>query len=360
MKTKRNKLFLVFTAIALIVAVYGFVPLPDRANAIDSIKDAKDTISDSDPGATATHVFSFTTGTSTPSGGTLEVTFSSSDWGTIPSTGDITCPGGGVASLAGGNRTAVCTYAGGTASGTKQITITNIVSPATTTTYYIQIYNKSTTETLERVTVAVAIIDNVLMTARVDSTLTFTISGTSTGATVHGVPCSNDSTATSTPFGTLTVGATSTVCQTLNVTTNADDGFTVTVEQNHELLSDSGSNINSFNNSADDTGSTTPAAWASPNNTLDLYYTYGHMGLFSDDSDLESGTTYADFDTGGNTLFAGLNSTDPMPIFHHNGPSDGATQNKGVAHILYQAEIGSLQEAGDYESTLTYICTPTF
>ena len=81
------------------------------------------------------------------------------------------------------------------------------------------------------------------------------------------------------------------------------------------------------------------------------------MGLHTDDSDLNSLGGYDDFST---NLFAGLNSTDPMPIMHHNGPSDGSTEDKGAVNVIYQAEIGSLQEAGDYENTLTYICTPTF
>ena len=84
------------------------------------------------------------------------------------------------------------------------------------------------------------------------------------------------------------------------------------------------------------------------------------MGLTSDDTDLSSLGGYNDFYHGGDAWFAGLNNTDPMPIMHHDGPSDGVTQDKGVANILYQVEVASLQEAGDYETTLTYVCTPTF
>jgi hypothetical protein len=236
------------------------------------------------------------------------------------------------------------------------------MNPMVEGTRYIEIthYNDSD-EIMERVTVAVAIIEDVLMTARVLSTLTFTVSGTSTDGVVGGIPCSNESTATTTPFGTLVVNATSTVCQTLNVTTNADDGYTVTVEQDQELTSDSGSNINSFNNSPDGTGSTTAQAWTSPTNILDAYHTYGHMGLHSEDSDLDTLGGYADqdFDNGG-TLFAGLNNSEPLPIMHHDGPSDGTTVDKGTTNVIYQVQIGSLQEAGDYQNTLTYICTPTF
>ena len=129
------------------------------------------------------------------------------------------------------------------------------------------------------------------------------------------------------------------------------------------LTSDSNSNINSFNNSPDGTGSTTAETWVTPRNELDQYHTYGHMGLTSDDADLNSLGTYNSFaptDTDGITQYVGLNNTDPMPIMHHDGPSDGTTQNVGLSHIAYSVEIGSLQEAGDYENTLTYIATPTY
>ncbi|MCK4539741.1 hypothetical protein KAU09_01140 [Candidatus Parcubacteria bacterium] len=358
-KIKKQKKYLAGILVVLImIAMYGFIPLPDNANAVDAISDAKDTISDSDVSKVANHTFDFTTGTSTAVNGYIEVTFPT-QFGTS-SSANVTCPAGAwTTTLSNGDRTIRCTSnTVEKASGTKQILINSVTNPDSEAARYIEIsHYDSGNNILERVSVAVAIIEDILMTARVDSTLTFTISGTSTEGVVDGIPCSNISTATNTPFGTLAVDATSTVCQTLNVTTNADDGYTVTVEQDDELTSDSDSNINSFNNSPNETGSTTPEAWVSPTNTLDAYHTYGHMGLHTDDSDLNSLGGYDDFST---NLFAGLNTTDPMPVMHHDGPSDGYTYDKGEAHIIYQAEIGSLQEAGDYENTLTYICTPTF
>jgi hypothetical protein len=84
------------------------------------------------------------------------------------------------------------------------------------------------------------------------------------------------------------------------------------------------------------------------------------MGLTSDDTDLNSLGLFNDFYNSGTAHFAGLNSTDPMEVMHHDGPADGLTQDKGLARVLYRAEVASLQEAGDYESTLTYIVTPVY
>lgn len=362
-QTKKQKKFIsALLVFAVMAMMYGFVPRPDNANAVDAIKDARDLISDSDVSVASDHTFTFTNSNTTEIGYYIDFAFPE-QFGTI-TIGNATCPDGGTGwtkTLLNGDRTLRCTATAQRVAAPATTTITGITNPDSEATRYIEIthYNGDA-EIIERVTVAVAIIEDVLMTAKVTSSLTFEISGTSTDTSIGGIPCSNASTATSTPFGTLVVNATSTVCQTLNVTTNADDGYTVTVFQDHELLSDSGSNINSFNNSPDNTGSTTAEAWVAPTNILDAYHTYGHMGLHSDDSDLEAfGTGYNNFDNGG-TLFAGLNSSDPLPVMHHDGPSDGTTADKGQANVIYQVEIGSLQEAGDYQSTLTYICTPIF
>ncbi|MEA1963210.1 MAG: hypothetical protein U9M94_03130 [Patescibacteria group bacterium] len=361
LKTKKQKKYLAaILTVSIMVAMYGVMPSADIAVAVDAIEDAKDTISDSDSEMTATHTFNFKTNATTTATGYWRITFP--EYFTGISDTNTTCGYGDANFTASSTGQLVdCAVTADEVGTTTQVVITGVGNPATTSTYYIEIGNyNASDELLEQVTVAVVIVDDVLMTAKVDSSLTFEVSGTSTDGIVGGIHCSNASTATTTPFGTLETGATSTVCQTLNVTTNADDGYTVTVEQDDELTSDSLSNINSFNNSPNETGSTTPEAWVSPTNTLDAYHTYGHMGLHTDDSNLETGTTYDDFDTAGATLFAGLNTTDPMPVMHHNGPSNGVAQNSGEAHLVYQVEIGSLQEAGDYENRLTYICTPTF
>jgi hypothetical protein len=179
---------------------------------------------------------------------------------------------------------------------------------------------------------------------------------------VNGVPTTGSTTATAIPFNTLDVSASSTLGQQLKVITNADDGYSVTVEQDHELLSNSGSNINSFDNSQDGTGSTTPHAWNSPTGLLDIYNTYGHMGLTTDDADLStvSGGGFAAGADFTSSKYAGLNATNTMIIMAHNGPADGSTQNKGLAKVAYSIRITALQEAGDYTNTLTYICTPQY
>lgn len=353
MKQKYINKLTVYLVVVSLISLFCFSPIANQALAVDAIKDAGDRISDSDLGVTALHTFFYNTNFDPGAGGYIEFTFPG-EFGAIAANGDITCAGGGAAS-GETTRVARCTYAGGLAAGYATTTIANITNPVTANEYVIHIVSYDSVGTiLERVQVMVAIIEDVWMTATVNANLNFVIAGMDAGEVVNGVTCNATTTATTTPFGTLLTIASTTVCQELTVSTNADDGYTVTVWASDELTSDSGSNINSFDNSPDNTGSTTAHAWTAPSGILDVYNTYGHMGLTSEDATLSTGDTF------GASLYKGFNATDPIEVMYHDGPSDLITPDKGLTQVAYTAEITPLQEAGDYETTLTYICTPVY
>lgn len=196
----------------------------------------------------------------------------------------------------------------------------------------------------------VAILDDVLVTAAVDSTFTFTVNGfTAAGADVNGETTTGTSSATEIPFGTLSAGVAEVIAQRLNVTTNAIGGFIVTVEQSQDLLSSTGADIDSFIEGA---YTNTPAAWQSPVTDIGDDNTWGHWGLTSSD-DLNTN------EFGANLWVAA--STTPRQVFEHDGPADGTTANIGSTTVGYQVEITALQEAAeDYNTLLTYIATPRF
>ncbi len=199
----------------------------------------------------------------------------------------------------------------------------------------------------------VYIIDDVVVTASVDSTFTFVISGVANGQAVNGsaTTTATTTTATSIPFETLTPNVSKVLAQDLAVTTNAANGFTVTVHQDQNLTSTTGADINLFSNGAT---TSSPIAWATPRNTLNEQWTYGHIGITSQDSSLSTGDEF------GSSLWAG-NFNVPREVFYHTGPSDGVTAHEGSTRVGFQIEIDSLQEAGnDYTNTLTYIATPMF
>jgi hypothetical protein len=352
LKTKRRKFALIAITIFSLVTMYGYIPSAIAA----SMESAKDTVSDSDLGVTATHtiIFDLTDANPLTAGEFISVDFGSF---TGDVEGNVNCPTDTSASTTPDSEVGCVVDAGGflESTTTQQMSVTGVTNPGSAGDYTVIItsYNASYTE-IEHTDMKVYIIDDVTVTARVDARLTFTIYGLATSTDVNGETITGSSTPTALSFGTLDDTSSSSLGQELKVSTNATGGFTVTVQQSGELENSAGAKINSFRDSQDGTGTTTPEAWASPSGTLDYTNEYGHMGLTSEDGTLSGGNPFGD------ALFAGLAGTSATEVMYHNGPSDGTGDGVGVTQVAYKIEITSLQEAGDYENTLTYICTPTF
>lgn len=364
-------------ALALVlwgVGAHMFTRIADAAN----ITDASDTLSDSAPGSGSNHTIVFTSPNGMVIGQNFTVNFATLFGTTAIDLGDIdlltnatpqtiaTTSAAGVWGVTGVG-TDVLTFQTPTNVGAASSTIftirvgTNavtgvagneqITNPTATTSYRITIDGSMQ----DGGSFMVAIVDNVEVTARVETTLAFTVNGVAAGQAVNGSPTTTSTTTTNLrlPFGILTANVSKTLAQDLTVTTNAANGFIVTVEQDTNLLSSTGADIDGFAN-----GSylNTPGAWVSPTNNIANENTWGHWGITSEDSSLTVGLT----DEFGSNLWVAA-STTPREIFRHDGPADGSTAHIGRTRIGFQAQITALQEAGDdYNTTLTYIATPTF
>jgi len=346
-RNKKVNIIVVSITIFSMVALYAFVPLAEAA----SLVDAKDTISDSNPGQTAvTHTITFTTGVALEADDYINVTFPA-PFGNVTAGGNITCPGGMTASAAT-TEIARCTSDAGTVAGAKEITVV-LDNPAGEGSQTINIASIDHTDLSENegADVMVAIIYEVAVYATVASTLTFEINPLLVGVDVNGSATTIESATTSLTFGTLDAGDNEIMGQQLKVITNANDGFVVTVEQSGDLSNGGGGDIDPF----DEGTPAAPKAWEIPVAVLDSDNTYGHMGITSEDEDLVSAA-----DTFGEDLYQGFTGTTPIAVMVHDGPADGSTAHKGLTQVAYQIEINSLQEAGDYTNTLTYICTPQY
>ena len=188
-------------------ALYGVFPLPKGASAVNALINATATISDTDFGETATTTVVYTTATAIPAGGTATAEFHA-DFTMTGST--IACSGGGTPTR--NSQTAICTYAGEVATGTQiTITVSGVVNPLTDGDRTIEGRTYDGTTILDRAQMMVYIIDDVLMTAKVNAILEFTITGMTSGSSVNGINCDNDTTSTSTDFGLLDLFATTTV-----------------------------------------------------------------------------------------------------------------------------------------------------
>ncbi len=362
--------------ISLLVWALGLPTWIKYAHAAN-VTSYKDTLTDSDLSVLSKHSLSFTLANTVTSSSTIKITFDSATSLFTPgfssaTTTDITVTGMTLVTSCGvGSDEVTVTGTGNTGSnegytftvcstdtvttGAKTITIgavTNLVTnPGVSASYVIRLGGTMTDSGDTRV----AIIDDVTVTASVDTTLTFTISGVASGQANANDPgvTSITTTATTIPWGTLGIGtASSTARQDLAVTTNATNGFTVTVWQDQNLTSSTGADIDIFKDGTN--GS--PAAWTAPAGTLDSEATYGHEGITSEDATLSGGDTF------GTALYDAVgSSTSRLPVFYHTGPADGTTADKGATKIGFKIQINALQEAGtDYTQALTYIATPTF
>jgi len=364
-----------------------------------SLESASDVLSDSDLSAAANHTITFTTNITIPVSGKIVLDFHDSfngidddpmdfnDLDVASSTGDLllaATPGSGDSAAAGVATSSneiitiilndtnaitadtitieIGTHAASGASGVEQIS-----NPGSEGEYDVVITTQNAASAeLETVTVQMYVIDDVVVTATVDTSLTFDIDSVATSQSVNGATTNIESTETTIPFGTLTAGTPKIGAQDLQVTTNAADGFTVTMFQDDNLTSNSGSDINGFQTDVDTwVANTAPAVWVDPNgyDVLDDVSTYGHFGYTTQDDSLGTGTADRFTDTGDE--WASFTTEDDgtstnLEIFHHDGPADGTTAHKGQTRVGFQVEITALQEAGDYTNVITYVATPVY
>jgi hypothetical protein len=378
-KTEKTVLMLkTIATIAGIAIILWSLGLPslrfaDAAN----ITDVSDTLSDSAPSAQSDHTISFVTPTGVANGATTTITFPAgfnltgvgSDDVDMASSTDFSV----AANCAGSERVAAsvsgqdlrlhfCTGDGGflSAGGTTTIQVgfnattggtgnNRIVNPASEGSYEIGFVAGASDSGWTRV----VILSDVLVSAAVDTIFTFTVTGLPSGSSVNGTTTTGVTSSTTIPFGTLEAGVATTSAQNLAVTTNAANGYVVTVQIDGPLQSSTGADIDGFSQGS---YTDTPVVWTPPSSTLGSENTYGHWGITSDDAT----TTRSIGDEFGPNEFASA-STSPRVVMSHTGPANGTVTGEGTTRVGYKVQIGSLQEAGDdYEATLTYVATPTF
>jgi len=345
MKIKGQKLIIAILMF-LLVAMYGLSPGLGMAATYEI---AKNTISDSDLSATnVTHNIVASTTVAVPANGYFEVVFPGGF--TALATSNVTCPSTSTVNY--DSNVVKCIFSNdGLAASSTIITVAGVTNPGSAGSQKFEMYTKDSGDSeQESAEFRVAIIDDVQVSATVEVTLLFTINSLATTSVVNGITTTGSSTATALAFGTIDSSQSYTLAQRLNVTTNASGGFTVTVEQDGNLESAGGADIDSFD---DGVTSVSSAAWSSPAGTLGAEDTYGHFGLTSSDASLSANNF-------GSAEYKGLDATSTMEVMYHTGPADGTTDSIGSTSIAYTVEINGLQEAGDYTSYLTYICTPTY
>ncbi len=382
----QSRLFIFTLILALVAWTWGVPNMVQRAQAA-GLKSVSDTISDSDLGVDAEHSITFTTPNGLQAGDAIRITFDPSgqafDLTGLTSTDVSSSTTHTVWDSSGSCAAGVDFYVnaisttsdyveyvlcpGDTVASSTQINFligkegTNDINNPTTAGSYVIRIDGGAGGWQDSGDTRVAIVDDVTVTASVETIFTFTITGVNASTTVNNetVQTSATTTATSVPFGVISPGTPKFLAQELRVDTNAANGFTVTVQADQTLTASNGADIDTFID-GNSTASTT--AWQSPSNTFGNENTYGHWGLTTDDTDVGSSTLI--FGNGSAAFYVGNFVNNPIPVFYHNQPvsyTSSPTSGQSYTRVGYKVEINTLQEAApDYTATLTYIATPVF
>lgn len=363
-------------ACAVVMVSIGFYNTAQAAN----LTEVSNTLTDSGPTVTSGHTIAFTMPSTLANTDDIVITWDSQiadgtagqdfvDIATVV-VGDLTVTANAVADTATGFSADAnsITFQGIDATAGQEVIVVVadgiITNPTTLGSYEIEIATANTDTDLGRT--RVAIVDSVEVTAIVQTTFDFVISPVDVGIAIGGENTTGSSSTTTIPFGILAAGVPEFIAQQLNVTTNAANGFVVTVEKDSALLSSTGADIDEFVNSDDGAGTDTPTTWASPDGNLAFGENgWGHWGMVAVDNNLQgAGTNFTTDDQ-----YVAVPNT-PRAVFAHNGPTDGlqgvggadtSTDDVGETFVGFKVEITALQEAGDdYNTTLIYIATPTF
>jgi len=341
-------------ACAVVMATYGFYSTAQAAN----LTFISDVLSDSNPSAQPSHTISFTVPEDSAIlvGETISIDFETGFTGIAGvGSGDMTVTVDGGAAIdvsANFDSSGQIISFDGVAAAENEEVVVAINSGFITNPAVVQSYEIVVTADTDVGKTRVAIVDNVLVTAIVNTEFEFIVTGlATTSGAINGDDTTGSTSPTEIAFGQLVAGTPEVLGQQLNVTTNARNGFSVTVQTDGDLRSSTGAIIDNFLEGSDVAVAGT--AFTAPVTDINDPTTWGHWGMTSNDTDLAN-----DLDNASSYIAA---STTPREIFSHSGPSDGTTQDIGEAKIAYQIEITSLQEAADdYQTTLTYVATPTF
>ncbi|OGV95863.1 hypothetical protein A2W24_02295 [Microgenomates group bacterium RBG_16_45_19] len=190
------------------------------------------------------------------------------------------------------------------------------------------------------------VVTGVTVTATVDPSFTFVVSGQNTGAVNNGITASVNSTYNTLPFGNLSVGTPKYAAHKLNVTTNTQNGYYIYMRMDNQMTGVySSNNIDPFG--APSAAWNNPVAWVEPTGATPNDNT-GWIGANTTDTDVPNWASASE-------LFGPVNATD-------NAVMTKATADNGTysVYVTYALESNVFQPADTYTGTVLYTATPTY
>lgn len=297
-----------------------------------------------------------------------------------PTSVNVTSSGG---TCTGGWDTPVVASASGTITVSKltsscsgaiiTVLVPNLVNPAPFTTghtegtadsYKISIVTRDgSNNTLDSANVAVAPVEGVLVSATVDQSLSFIVTGVSSGVAKCGATTTSvTSTAYSIPWGTIATANTfKDAAQILEVSTNAGGGYTVKIEENDQMgmngVTCTGATAGEANDCIKDTlcdsgtcSETTSGEWVIASNN-GLGYSLANA----------SGTDAAfTYNESGRTFSSKQLPDQEVPETKQTIMSNAAPVSAKQVNICYRISVSGTQPAGYYYNKVKYTATATF
>ena len=234
---------------------------------------------------------------------------------------------------------------------------------ATADTYSYQVTNYDNVDNAVDSTYGkTAVIESVRVTATVDPTISFSISGIASAANPCGTGATNQTdvdTTTGTnaplavPFGTMSLNTFKDAAHQLVVSTNAASGYVVTAQENDQLGKDGGTtpfipDTDGDNGLADEN---TTDTWDTPTGNPGFGYTLKSIA----GATVPFTTTGASFNV---RRFASV--ADPDSPLVETIMSNTTVVDSDTANVCYRLTIDATQAAGDYENQITYTATASF
>lgn len=225
--------------------------------------------------------------------------------------------------------------------------------------------------TLDEVDVKVAPVEAVLVSATVDESLTFQIQGVDSGNSACGQTTDVTTTAYSVPWGTLSTADTfKEAAQQLTVSTNADGGYTVKIEENDQMGKNggtcTGASAGETNNCIQDTTCSASGCDESTGYNWTDASTYRGLGYSLENVEGTNATFVYNSDdpcssTAGSGTFCAKQIADmeasetKQTIMTDTGPVD----SKDI-YVCFRIAISGTQPAGYYYNKVKYTATATF
>ncbi len=312
------------------------------------------------------------------------------DFNTITTT-NITCPTGAnwsktsATAGSGSGHTVICTTNAEVAASSALTVIVGdnnkgLVNPAAiyqghtqglADTYTITVQTRDSGDLLiDDVNTKVAPVEAVLVSATVDQTLTFQVQGVGTGSSVCGQAADVTTTAYSVPWGTLSIADSfKEAGQQLTVSTNADAGYTVKIEENDQMGKNgvicTGAAADESSNSIKDTTCGVSACTESAARDWTVASTYHGLGISL--ADIDGTDAVWDYDGKGTETTCITGTFCARQIADQEVPETKATimSNTGPVnskdiYVCYRIAISGTQPAGYYYNKVKYTATATF